>query len=139
MRDKRIAKEDRVLTAKILVNKVLLGFLNDWESYSTADQFYSNEDAQHIAFIDDKRLEYHVDQFVLIATKIGSLGLLPDKVPTKLLEFAARMRPIIKQSDIVSADAWSREYPDCLPNQLDALLIDIIDMSKNIDEYCDTT
>lgn len=138
MRDRRIANEDRVLTAKVLANKVLLGFINDWKSYSKADQFYSNEDAQHISFIDDRRLEYHVDQFVLIATEIGSVGLLPDEVPNKLLEFAARMRPMISQSDIVSSDAWGREYPDSLPNQLDALLTDIADMSKNIDEYCDT-
>lgn len=138
MRDKRIAKEDRVLTAKVLANKVLLGFINNWKSYSKADKFYSNEDAQHIAFIgDDKRLEYHVDQFVLIATEIGSVSLLPDEVPNKLLEFAARMRPMIKKSDIVSSDAWGREYPDSLPNQFDVLLIDITDMSRNLDEYCD--
>lgn len=139
MRDKRIAKEDRVLTAKVLANKVLLGFINDWKSYSAVDRFLLNKDAQHIEFIGNaKRLGYHVDQFVLIATEIGSVGLLPDEVPNKLLEFAARMRPMIRQSNIVSSDAWGREYPDSLPNQFDALLIDIVDMSRNIDEYCDT-
>lgn len=61
MRDKRIAEEDRVLTAQILVNKVLLGLINDWKSYSTADQVYTNKDAQHIMFIaNDKKLEYQI-------------------------------------------------------------------------------
>ncbi len=44
MSDKRLAKEKRVLIANILVNKVLSGFLNDWKSYSEANQFYADED-----------------------------------------------------------------------------------------------
>jgi hypothetical protein len=137
MRDKRIAKEERMLTAQILVNKVLLGFINDWKSYSAIDQFLSNKDAQYMEFIRiKKRLEYHVDQFVSIATEISSINLLPNEVPTKLLEFAARMIPMIERSIIVSNDAWGREYPDSLPNQLDELLIEIDDMSQNLDKYC---
>uniref|UniRef100_Q466I2 Uncharacterized protein n=2 Tax=Methanosarcina barkeri TaxID=2208 RepID=Q466I2_METBF len=140
MRDRQLAKEDRVLTAKILVNKVLLGFLNDWKSYSTSDQFWANEDAQYIAFIGiDKTLEYHLDQFVLVATEIGSIGILPDEVSNKLVEFAARMRPMISQSNIANHETWGREYPDSLPNKFDALLIDITDMLQNLDECCDTT
>lgn len=139
MRDRQLAKEDRVLTAKILVNKVLLGFLNDWKSYSVSDQFCANEDAQYIAFIGiDKTLEYHLDQFVLVATEIGSIGILPDEVSNKLVEFAARMRPMIKRSNIVSHDAWGREYPDSLPNKFDLLLTDVVDMSRNLGEYCGT-
>ena len=139
MRDKRIDSDERVLTAKILVSKVLLGFVNDWKSYSKVDQFLLNIDAQDIEFIGTaKRLEYHVDQFVLIATEIGSVGLLPDEVPNKLLEFAAMMRPMIGRSNIVSNDAWGREYPDSLPNQFDALLTDITEMCKHLDEYCCT-
>lgn len=139
MRDKQLAKEDRILTAQILVNRVLLGFINDWESYSAADQIYANEDAQYMMFIDKgKKLEHHVDQFIFIANEIGSVGILPDEVPDKLVKFAARMRPIIEQSNIVSHDAWGRGYPDSLPNQLDLLLADILDMSKNINEYCGT-
>ncbi|WP_141706355.1 MULTISPECIES: hypothetical protein [Methanosarcina] len=139
MRDKRIAEEDRVLTAQILVNKVLLGFINDWRSYSTADQIYFNDDAQYIMFIaDDKRLEYHVDQFVFVANEISSIGILPDEVSNKLVEFTARMRPMIKWSNIVSHDAWGREYPDSLPNQFDLLFTDILDMFRNINEYCGT-
>jgi hypothetical protein len=136
MRDKRIAKEDRVLTAQILVNKVLVGFINDWKSYSAVDQFFANDDAQYMEFISsDKRLEYHVNQFIAIATEIDSIRILPNAMPNKLVQLAADMRPIILKSNIVSADAWGREYPDNIPTKFDALLTNVVDMSKHLDEY----
>lgn len=137
MRDRRIAEEDRVLTAQTLVNKVLLGFINDWKSYSTAEQIYSNEDAQYMMFIDkDKRLEYHVDQFIFVANEIGSVGILPEEVSNKLVEFAARMRLIINTS--TTHDAWFRDNQGNTLDQFDLLLTDILDMSRNINEYCGT-
>ncbi len=136
MRDKQLAKEDRVLTAQILVNKVLLGFINEYKSYSTADQIYANTDAQCRMFIAiDKKIEYHVDQFIFVANEIGAVGILPDEVPDKLVKFAARMRPIIDQSHYQSHDFWSRKYPDSVLNRFDALLKDIEEMKTNLDDY----
>jgi hypothetical protein len=131
MRDKRLAEEERVLTAKILVNKVLCGFINDWNSYSTANQYISNENAQCFEFID--RLEYHLDQFIAVANEICSINILPSTVPNKLVELAAKMRPLIAQSNIVSADVT-----DNIPTEFDALLTEITEMSKYLDEYCGT-
>lgn len=137
MRDRRIAEEDRVLTAQTLVNKVLLGFINDWKSYSTANQVYTSKDAQHMMFIaNDKRLEYHVDQFIFVANEIGSVGILPDEVSNKLVEFAARMRLIINTS--TTHDAWFRDNQDNTPDRFELLLTDILDMSRNINEYYST-
>ena len=136
MRDRRIAEEDRVLTAQTLVNKVLLGFINEWKSYSTADQIYADKDAQYMMFIDkDKKLEYYIDQFIFVANEIASVGILPDEAPNKLVEFAARMRPIIDQSHYQGHDFWGREYPDSAPNRFDALLKDIEEMKTNLDDY----
>jgi hypothetical protein len=136
IRDKQIAEEERIQTAKILVKKVLLGFVNDWKSYSKADQIYSNEDAQHIAFITTDKINYHIDQFLFISNEIGSINILPDVISEKLVDFTSRMRVIESKSDIVSSDAWSREYPSSIPNQFDELLADIDEMSTNLDEIC---
>ncbi|WP_229390278.1 hypothetical protein [Methanosarcina sp. DH2] len=138
IRDKQLAEEERVLTAKILIKKTLLGFLNDWKSYSKSNQIYSNEDAEYLVFINEEKLNHHLNQFLLISNEISAVGILPDAVSDKLIDFASRMRVIADRSAIVSADAWSREYPSSLVNQFDNLLDDIVDMSTNLDEYCRT-
>jgi len=136
IRDKQIAEEERIQTAKLLVKKVLLGFINDWKSYSKADQIYSNEDAQYLVFINKDKLNHHIDQFLFISNEIGSVGILPDVVSEKLIDFAARMRPISDKSDVVTSEVWSRESPSSLVNQFDELLADISEMCTNLDEIC---
>lgn len=139
MRDRHVAEEERVQTAKILVKKVLLGLVNNWKSYSKSNQTYSNEDAQYLVFIDKEKLNPHINQFLLVSNEISAIGILPDVVSDKLIDFAARMRVIEEKSDIVSSDTWSRDYPSSVVNQFDELLADIIEMSTNLDEICKTT
>ncbi|MGB9928855.1 MAG: hypothetical protein ACPK85_10685 [Methanosarcina sp.] len=97
--------------AKNMVKRVLIEFLNDWKSYSKSDEIWSNKDAQYIDFVAiNNRLDYHLFQFTFVSDEIEALSVLPDSVSNKLTEFAAKMRVIESKSDIVSSDAWSREY-----------------------------
>lgn len=133
-----IIHKEHVLSEKNKVKKVLLEFINDWNSYSKSDQIYSNEDAQYLVFIKKEKLDYYIDQFLFISNEIKSIGILPDVVSEKLIDFAARMRPISDRSNIVSSDAWSRKYPSSLVNQFDELLADIRETYENLDEICST-
>jgi Predicted phosphohydrolases len=122
---------------KSMAKKVLIEFLNDWKSYSKSNQFWSNKDAEYMEFISiDNRLEYHLSQFILVSNEISAAGVLPEAISNKLINIAARIRVMIRQSDIISADAWGREYPSSLPNELDKILVDIKDMYENIDTNC---
>lgn len=132
-----VVHNELVLNEKNEVKRVLLEFCNDWKSYSKSNEYYSNEDPAHIAFIGvDHRLKYHLDQFNLVSNKIIDL---PKDVSDKLVDFVSRMRVMEARSDIVSSDAWSREYPSSLVNQFDELLADIVEMSTNLDEICSAT
>lgn len=132
-----VRKPDKFEIAKNMVKKVLIEFLNDWKSYSKSDEIWSNEDAEYIEFVaGNNRLDYHLFQFTLVSNEISADGALPDDVSNKLIEFAAKMRVIASQSDIVSSDAWSREYPSSIPNQFDDLLADIKKLYENLDEIC---
>ncbi|KKG08802.1 hypothetical protein EO92_13390 [Methanosarcina sp. 2.H.A.1B.4] len=132
-----VIHEERVLDAKSKVKKVLLGFCNDWKSYSNSKELYSNEDPEYIAFICvNHRLEYHLDQFNLVSNEISDL---PIAVSDKLLEFVSQIRIMIGRSNIVDVEVWSRKYPSSLVNQFDELLADVMEMYANLDEICSIT
>jgi len=127
-------QEERVLNAKSKVKKVLLGFCNDWKSYSKSNELYRNGDPEYIGFIViGNRLMNHIDQFNLVSNEISDL---PNAVPDKLMELVAQMRVMVGQSNLVNPEVWGREYPSSIVNQFDEFLTDIIEMYTNLDEIC---
>lgn len=132
-----VIHEERVLDAKSKVKNVLLGFCNDWKSYSNSKELYANEDPEYLAFIVmDERLKYHLNKFNLVSNEISDL---PQAMSDKLLGFVSQMRVMVGRSKLVDVEVWSRKYPSSLVNQFDELLADIREMYASLDEICSLT
>lgn len=135
-----VLHEKCVLSEKNKVKKILLGFCNDWKSYSNSKELYENDDEYLVFIAIDRRFEYHWDQFHFVSNEVSDL---PKAISDKLLEFVSRMRVMagkanVGQSYTVDVEIWSREYPSSLVNQFDELLADIREMYENLDEICST-
>jgi hypothetical protein len=127
----------QVEIAKIMVKNILVGFCNDLESYSKSNQVWSNENSKYTEFVArNNRLDYHLFQFIQVSNKIDAVGVLPDTVSDKLIEFTTQMRLIAHKSNFGSSGGWGRESPSSIPNLFDELLADIKTMYENLDEIC---
>jgi hypothetical protein len=135
MRDQHLAKDERVLTAKILVKKVLLGFYHEWKTYSDCNKDPNSEVLNYDRFIyDDNRLLAHYNRFIDVSNEIRAINILPDRIPEHLIELATRMQWFSCIS--VTHDDWSREDPGSIPSVFDALVNDAYGMYENFDDYC---
>jgi hypothetical protein len=132
MRDKHLAKDERISTAKILVKKVLLGFCTDWKTYSNNEPDNPLDIGRYGTFIrTNKRLMYHLEQFSLVSIEVRAVGILPEAVPNKLDEFATQMRSITGMATTIG-EIWN-----AIVKEFDKLLANIKDMDANLDKICD--
>lgn len=123
-----------MMRAKDLVKGALLGFTRDWNAHLKAEREFNNSDAEYLEFARSGKLADQRNYFDYIIKQIRTMDISDDTY-NKVSDFKDRMNYIIEHYHDQGYDFWGREYPDSIPNRFDALLKDIKDMQKNLDDY----